>query len=73
MRINDKGDIIVSKHYVAYRITKFSDILNVVIPHFSNYPLQSTKLISYYLLKAVALLMKDNEHITVCYEIKLWI
>ncbi len=49
---------------MAYLITKLSDILNIVIPHFSDYPLQSTKVISYYLFKAVAMIMKDNEHIT---------
>ncbi len=61
---NNVGDIVVTEHYVAYRITKLSDILNIVIPHFSNYPLQSTKLISYYLFNAVAMIMKDNNHIT---------
>lgn len=61
---NNVGDIVVTEHYVAYRITKLSDILNIVIPHFSSYPLQSTKLISYYLFNAVAMIMKDNNHIT---------
>jgi hypothetical protein len=58
------GEIVYTEHYVAYRITKISDILNVVIPHFSNYPLQSTKLISYYLFNAVAMAIKNKEHIT---------
>ena len=65
-----------SKHYVAYRITKLSDILKEVIPHFSAYPLQSSKLISYSLFNAVAMIMKDNNHITLegykkYYHIKL--
>lgn len=61
---NNVGDIIITKHYVAYRITKLSDILNEVVPHFNAYPLQSTKLISYSLCEAVAIFMKDNEHLT---------
>ena len=45
---------------MAYKITKLLDILNVVIPYFSVYPLQSTILISYSLFKAVAMIMKDK-------------
>lgn len=41
-----------------------SDILKVVIPHFTNYPLQYTKLISYYLFKKVAFLMNNRDHLT---------
>jgi hypothetical protein len=33
------------KQYVSYRVYKLSDIVLVIIPHFTNYPLQSTKFI----------------------------
>lgn len=58
------GDIIYSEHYVAYRVSKFSDIIQFIIPHFDKYPLQSTKVVSYYLFKEVVNLMVKREHIT---------
>jgi len=62
---NNVGDILVYKDNVSYRVTKLSDILNEIIPHFSVYPLQSTKLVSYYLFNAVAMIMKNNNHLTI--------
>lgn len=40
---DNKGHIVYTKdkNLVYSRIDKFSDILEVVIPHFSKYPLQS--------------------------------
>lgn len=42
----NKGAIIYTNYnkYVYYRISKFKDIIDVVIVHFSRYPLQFTKL-----------------------------
>jgi len=34
---------------VNYRITKLSDLTNIIIPHFNNYPLQSCKNIDFNL------------------------
>lgn len=61
---NGAGHIIYTEHYVAYRVEKLSDILQFIIPHFTAYPLQSTKLISFYLFKAVANLMDKKIHLT---------
>jgi hypothetical protein len=58
------GDIIYNEHYVAYKVSKFSDIIQIIIPHFDNYPLKSTKAVSYYLFKEVVNLMVKREHIT---------
>lgn len=58
------GDIIHTEHYVSYRITKLSDILTILIPHFMNYPLQSTKTISFFLFNAAAIAISNKEHIT---------
>ena len=60
---NNVGSIITTKDYVSYRVTNLSDIINVIIPHFNAYPLQSTKIVSYYLFNAVATIMKNNNHI----------
>ena len=40
------------------------DIIQVIIPHFTNYPLQSTKFLSFYLFKAAANLMDKKLHLT---------
>jgi len=44
------GSIVIHKdNMVSYRVSKLSDILNVIIPHFTNYPLQSAKSIDFHL------------------------
>lgn len=53
------------KQYVSYRVYKLSDIVKVIIPHFTEYPLQSTKFVSFYLFKAVAELMSKKLHLTI--------
>ena len=58
------GEIVYTKHYVSYRISNISDIVKIVIPHFNIYPLQSSKLISYYLFSKVAILIKNKKHLT---------
>ena len=49
---------------VEYRLAKFEDLLNIVIPHFNNYPLQTSKLIDYELWKECLILMAKKEHLT---------
>lgn len=61
---NNVGSIITTENYVSYRVTNFSDIINVIMPHFKAYPLQSTKLIPYYLFCAVANIIENNGHLT---------
>lgn len=39
-----------------------SDTINVIIPHFNTYPLQSSKMESYYLFNVVTTIMKNNDH-----------
>lgn len=43
------GTIYVSKTSARYRVTKLSDLLTVIIPHFSAYPLISYKWVNYTL------------------------
>lgn len=61
---NNRGERLESRDYVVYRVTKLSDILDGIIPHFNTYPLQSTKLVSYNLFCAVAEIMRNNAHLT---------
>jgi hypothetical protein len=54
-----------SKRNVAYYvITKFDDLINIVIPHFKSYPLQSYKSIDYALWVKCVKLMKIKKHLT---------
>jgi hypothetical protein len=39
-----------------------SDKINVIIPHFNTYPLQSSKMVSYYLFNVVTTIMRNNDH-----------
>ena len=49
---------------VEFRISIISDIANVIIPHFNNYPLLTKKHYDYMLFKEVIELMLKKEHNT---------
>ena len=42
---------------VEFRLSTLKDIINIILPHFDNYPLITKKLYDYILFKQVALLM----------------
>jgi len=48
----------------SFSITKFSDIIEKLIPFFDSYPLQGSKLSDYLCFRQVAILMKDKVHLT---------
>lgn len=60
----NKGEVIEAAGYVHFRVTNLKDIQEVIIPHFSTYPLQSTKVVSYTLFKQVATIISNKEHLT---------
>ncbi|KAF3930963.1 hypothetical protein ABW19_dt0201400 [Dactylella cylindrospora] len=47
-----------------YRVTSVKDLIDVIIPHFLNYPLITQKLIDFELFKQAAYLLKDKKHLT---------
>lgn len=61
---NNKGEVFEAAGYVHFRVTNLKDIQEVLIPHFSAYPLQSTKVVSYTLFKQVAAIISNKEHLT---------
>jgi len=65
------GHIVHTKHYVAYRVENFSEIMEHIIPHFLAYPCGSTKFIYFYLFKAAADLISKKEHLSLEGYIKL--
>lgn len=53
-----------NKEVVDYRVNKLDDLLNIIIPHFDKFPLQSAKMIDYNQWKQCILLMANKEHLT---------
>ena len=49
---------------VEFRVTTIKDIVDVIIPHFDNYPLITQKYSDYVLFKQIVLLMLNKEHNT---------
>ena len=48
----------------AYVITKRSDLVNRVIPHFNNYPLIGNKLYHFNIWSEIVTLMDSGAHLT---------
>lgn len=59
---NNVASITTTKYYDSYRVINLSDRINVIIPHFNAYLLQSTKMESYYLFNVVTTIMINNNH-----------
>ena len=49
---------------VEFRVTNIKNIVDVIIPHFDNYPLITKKYSDYILFKQIILLMLNKEHNT---------
>jgi len=58
------GSITVHGQKASFRVSKLDDIINVIIPHFIKYPLQSAKLIDFLLWQKCVMLIKMKEHLT---------
>lgn len=54
-----------SKDTLHYRIASLHDLINVVIPHFDKYPLNTQKRADYFLFKEIVLLIKNKQHLTI--------
>src|SRR6267378_436958 len=49
---------------VEFRVSTINDIVNVIIPHFDNYPLLTKKYSDYVLFKNIIKLILEKEHST---------
>lgn len=60
------GNIIIRKDkpICVYRITKVKEIIDVIIPHFSKFPLISCKYSDFCYWKEVVFLISNKEHLT---------
>jgi len=50
--------------HVTYTVKRKDDILNIIIPFFTKYPLQGTKYLDFLLFVQAANLFSKNEHLT---------
>ena len=48
----------------SYTVTRHKDLLNVIIPHFNKYPLQSQKRVDFELFAQIVALIAQGEHLT---------
>ncbi len=53
-----------SQNEVSFRVTSLEDLTNIIIPHFSNYPLLTQKAADFKLFIQVIELMKNKAHLT---------
>ena len=58
-------NITTSSKIVNFQVTKFSDIINIIIPFFEKYPIQGQKALDFEDFKKVVEIMKTNDHLTV--------
>lgn len=54
----------ISKNVTSFTVTKLNDLVNVIIPHFSNFPLQTQKRIDFELWAKIVESKKNKEHLT---------
>ena len=58
------GSIYVENSAVEYRVTKFNDLTDKILPLFQKYPIQGVKHLDYSDFVKVAELMKNKKHLT---------
>lgn len=53
-----------NKGVTSFSVTKINDLMNVVIPHFSNFPLQTQKKVDFDIWVKIVELISKKEHLT---------
>lgn len=53
-----------SKKFASFAVKKNSDLVNVIIPHFTNFPLQTQKRIDFELWTKIVEIKKNKEHLS---------
>lgn len=59
------GSVITNRNAVDYHTTKFSDIIEKIIPFFEKYPIIGVKYLDFLCFVEVANLMENKEHLTI--------
>lgn len=58
------GKVYIRGNNAVYRVTAIADLINVIIPHFNEYPLLSTKVVVFTLWVQAVELFKIKSHLT---------
>jgi hypothetical protein len=58
------GNVFKSNNTYIFKVTKFSDLTEIIIPFFKNYPILGSKTNDFYDLLLVIELMKNKAHLT---------
>ena len=58
------GTITTTAKVARFSIVGLNDIINFVLPHFDNFPLQSVKWIEFKLWRSCVIIMKNKGHLT---------
>lgn len=58
------GNINKVRDCLSFRVSSVADIVNVILPHFDSYPLNTIKSADYFLFREVALMMKEKQHLS---------
>lgn len=58
------GNVHTSKKSASFTVERIEDIVNVIIPHFKEYPLQSAKSIDFNLWSKCVEIINNKEHLT---------
>jgi hypothetical protein len=56
--------IYTTENAVNFQITNFTDIMNIIIPFFEQYPIEGIKKLDYVDFQTVGDLMLNKEHLT---------
>lgn len=57
------GSINKDGNALAYTVKRPKELLDVIIPHFDNYPLITQKNLDYQLFKEIVIMMNNKEHL----------
>jgi len=61
---NGSGSITINRDYIGYKIGALGHLNNLVIPHFTNYPLHSIKQLDFMDWSVIIDMMNRKEHLT---------
>jgi hypothetical protein len=64
LRRRISGNVYKSRESFVYRVEKFSDILNIIIPFFNKYQIQGVKHLDYIDFVKTAELIENKAHLT---------
>lgn len=53
-----------NKAVTSFTVSRLSDLINVIIPHFTNFPLQTQKRVDFNLWAKIVKIMSNKEHLT---------